>query len=206
MVWALDNKPCVLIVEDDPAFLRSLLRGTAAYFKAASARSVDAALEIIDGGPLIDAAIVDLGLPDGDGFQVVEALRKDHGPAAVMILTGSNDAACINRANLLGAEYVCKPFFSENLARFIQRVIASPPIASRNRRTAKLMALHEKHNLTEHEHAMLHLIAVGASSNRWARSLGIGEAMVEPIATRLMRKLAVRSLAEVERIVREQID
>ena len=100
------GKPKLLIVEDDPALGRSLQRGTRAYFDVVMTTSLDAAFEVIDNRVEIAAAVVDINLPDGTGFDVVESLRQRDRNLPVLILTGSNDPATINRARRVRVQAV----------------------------------------------------------------------------------------------------
>src|SRR5688572_16108685 len=84
-------KPKLLIVEDDPALGRSIQRGTRAYFDVIMKESVESAVHLIEEGITFAAAVVDIGLPDGTGFEVVELLRSHDRNLPVLILTGSND-------------------------------------------------------------------------------------------------------------------
>ncbi|AII59010.1 MAG: response regulator transcription factor [Dehalococcoides mccartyi] len=58
-----------------------------------------------------DLVILDLGLPDIDGFEVLDQIRSFSSEVPVLILTVSNDEPCIVRALESGAdEYIIKPF------------------------------------------------------------------------------------------------
>ncbi len=105
----------VLVVDDEAAILRLvsavLERGGFAPVAAATAR---AALAECGRAPP-DAAIVDLGLPDMDGIELVAALRQRMtGP---MIVLTARDATADKIAALdLGADdYVTKPFDGDEL-------------------------------------------------------------------------------------------
>src|SRR5262245_61506031 len=105
-VVATAGKRKLLIVEDDPSLGRSLHRGTRTWFDPVLAHSVRQALELIDAGIDVAGAVIDIGLPDGNGFDVVAALRRKSEEIPVLVLTGSNDPATINRAHSLRAEFV----------------------------------------------------------------------------------------------------
>lgn len=58
-----------------------------------------------------DLVILDLGLPDMDGFDVLDQIRAFSSEVPVLILTVTNDEHCIVRALESGAdEYIIKPF------------------------------------------------------------------------------------------------
>ena len=67
----------LLIVEDDPSLGRSLHRGTRGFFEPVIAGSVKQALEILDAGLDVAGAVVDIGLPDGNGFEIGRASCRE---------------------------------------------------------------------------------------------------------------------------------
>ncbi|HVV31583.1 MAG TPA: response regulator [Vitreimonas sp.] len=111
-------EPIVLIVEDDPALLRSLtvtLRA-AGYAPIAAASLADARRAHAHHHPHL--ILLDLGMPDGDGVDFLAELRtRDLTP--VVVLTARDAEALKVRALDAGADdYVTKPFgLDELLAR-----------------------------------------------------------------------------------------
>jgi CheY-like chemotaxis protein len=69
----------------------------------------------------LDGALVDLRLPDGSGFNVIEAARSQRRDVPVLVLTGVGDSTSINRAQRMGVEYACKPVDAENVHCFLSR-------------------------------------------------------------------------------------
>lgn len=105
----------VLVVDDEPAILRLvsaiLERGG---FRAAPVATARKALAAAERDPP-DAAIVDLGLPDMDGIELVAALRQRTG-APLIVLTARDATADKIAALDLGADdYVVKPFDGDEL-------------------------------------------------------------------------------------------
>ena len=127
-VPALKPHPKVLIVDDDPAIgrmLRPLLEGE--RYKVSWSRNAQEALaQAVEHRP--DVIILELDLPDGDGFAVLEALRE-WTSTPVLILSGRVDIGDKVRALDAGAnDYVAKPFAPAELAarlRVLQR--CEPP-------------------------------------------------------------------------------
>ena len=119
----------MLIVDDDPAIgrmLRPILEGE--RYKVWCSRSAQDALELaVEHRP--DVIILELDLPDGDGFAVLEALRE-WSATPVLILSGRVDIGDKVRALDAGAnDYVAKPFAPAELAarlRVLQR--CEPPL------------------------------------------------------------------------------
>jgi two-component system KDP operon response regulator KdpE len=114
--------PKILIVDDEPQ-IRALLKATlgrAGYVvvEAANAREALSAKAI----DKPDVVLLDLGLPDRDGLELVELLRGD--PRSALIVVSARDQTDQKVAALdLGADdYVTKPFDTEEL---LARVRAS---------------------------------------------------------------------------------
>jgi len=128
-VPVLKPHPKVLIVDDDPAIgrmLRPLLEGE--RYKVWWSRYAGEALaQAVEIRP--DVIILELDLPDGDGFAVLEALRE-WSATPVLILSGRVDIGDKVRALDAGAnDYVAKPFAPAELAarlRVLQR--CEPPL------------------------------------------------------------------------------
>jgi CheY-like chemotaxis protein len=117
----------VLIVEDDPDQLALAdLRVSMAGYKVRVASSVNAFLQSMldEGAP--DLLLLDVMLPDGDGFEVLAKMRRHPvlSSVPIVLLTARNDAADIGKGLLLGADgYVTKPYTKNLLADVIRRVL-----------------------------------------------------------------------------------
>jgi DNA-binding response OmpR family regulator len=104
----------VLLVEDDvriATFLRKGL-GSAGFivdWVESGAEALTCARTL--GGERPDIVILDLGLPDADGLDVLAALRSSGCRTRVVILTARSEAADRARAATLGIDdYLTKPF------------------------------------------------------------------------------------------------
>jgi two-component system KDP operon response regulator KdpE len=112
------SDPCILIVDDEPP-IRRLLRKT---LEVQDFRTVEAAggREALDAlrRDRPDLIILDLGLPDMDGLDVIKAVRAQS-PTPIVVLSSRGDEAGKVAALDLGADdYVTKPFgVSELMAR-----------------------------------------------------------------------------------------
>jgi DNA-binding response OmpR family regulator len=77
----------ILVVEDDVTIGRTLAQGlTAAGFAARWLRRGGDVLPLVQEGG-VDAVVLDLGLPDGDGLDVCRALRDGGHHLPVLMLT-----------------------------------------------------------------------------------------------------------------------
>lgn len=104
----------VLIVEDDPDQLALAdLRISMAGYQVRTAQTVKEMVHslVMQGVP--DLLVLDIMLPDGDGFEVLARLRHhpDFADLPIVMLTVKQDAADIANGLALGADaYVTKPY------------------------------------------------------------------------------------------------
>ena len=110
---------CVLIVDDEPA-IRRLLRTslTAQGYETIDAETGEQALAALSKNR-VDVVVLDLGLPDIDGLDVLKRIREAASALPVVVLSSRGDEAGKVKALDLGADdYVTKPFgMDELLAR-----------------------------------------------------------------------------------------
>lgn len=109
----------ILIAEDEERIASFVEKGLrAAGFIVAVAADGATALREAQGGQY-ELMILDVGLPVIDGFQILETLRGEGNPIAVIVLTARNSAGDTVRGLEGGAnDYMAKPFrFDELLAR-----------------------------------------------------------------------------------------
>jgi DNA-binding NarL/FixJ family response regulator len=100
----------ILIVEDHAVFrqaLATVLKRRTPLKEDAQAETVAEGvrhLGVLDGD--IDVAIVGLGLPDGDGVELIKKMHEDEPDIPVLVLTVSEDPERHARAKEAGAERV----------------------------------------------------------------------------------------------------
>jgi len=109
----------VLVVDDEPAirrFLRSSL--TSQGYQVSEAEDGTAALDNLRRNA-VDVLVLDLGLPDISGFDIIERLRGQGATVPIIVLSSRTDETGKVKALDLGADdYVTKPFgIDELLAR-----------------------------------------------------------------------------------------
>lgn len=125
-------KPAVLVVEDDPN-LRLTLEDNLEEegYRVASAATVAEALSRVSEQPF-DVVVLDLMLPDGDGYSFCRRLRESGSVSRVLMLTARSLEEDLVRGFEAGADdYVAKPYrLRELLARvraLARRSVAPPP-------------------------------------------------------------------------------
>jgi two-component system KDP operon response regulator KdpE len=108
----------ILVVDDEPPIRKLLRMGlTAQGYEVIDAPNGKAALELLAGKP--NLVILDLGLPDIDGLDLLRQLRQREEGLPIVVLSSRGDEAGKVAALDLGADdYVTKPFgMDELLAR-----------------------------------------------------------------------------------------
>jgi len=133
----------ILIVEDESRIVAFLTKGLKAagfttYTTAAGQEAVELALQTS-----FDLIILDVGLPDIDGFEVLQQLRGQGVTAPVIMLTARSSVAD-RVAGLEGGadDYMPKPFsFEELLARIRVRLRPEAAGAAQRRLTHRDMVL-----------------------------------------------------------------
>jgi len=116
-----------MLVEDHIAFreaLAFLLSHKPDIEVVAQASSLAEAREALLEGPLLDVAVVDLGLPDGDGRELFAELRRSNPGISVVVLSATIEAGHIDELRRSGAEAV------------LDKVESPPIIAEEVRRLA----------------------------------------------------------------------
>jgi len=105
----------VLIVDDEPPIRKLLRMGlTAQGYQVLEASNGKVALELLEQRP--DLVILDLGLPDVQGFDLLRTLRARNERVPIVVLSSRGDEAAKVAALDLGADdYVTKPFGTEEL-------------------------------------------------------------------------------------------
>ena len=122
--------PCVLIIEDDPALLRGLKDNFAAQnYRVELARGGKAGLSLaLNARP--DLIVLDIMLPEINGFEICRMLRTRQLQMPIIMLTAKGREEDVIRGLELGADdYVTKPFsIRELLARAKAFLRRSSPV------------------------------------------------------------------------------
>jgi two-component system KDP operon response regulator KdpE len=105
----------ILVIDDEPPIRKLLRTGLASQgYEVLEAPNGRTALELLARKP--DLAILDLGLPDVDGLELLRRLRERQERLPVVVLSSRDDEAGKVAALDLGADdYVTKPFGMEEL-------------------------------------------------------------------------------------------
>lgn len=114
----------VLVVEDDSVILEGLRFAlTQEGYQVMTAASAAEAMEVIEGGDSIGFYLLDVMLPDGDGYQICRAVRKIS-QAPILFLTACDDEVNTVMALEQGADdYIAKPFRIRELTARMKAIL-----------------------------------------------------------------------------------
>ena len=113
---AVPSERTLLIVEDDKSFLQRLARAMETRgFTVSTAESVaDGLVQVEKAAPAF--AVVDMRLGDGNGLDVISAMKKRRPEARAIILTGyGNIATAVNAVKLGAVDYLAKPVDADDV-------------------------------------------------------------------------------------------
>lgn len=199
----------VAIVEDDVR-LRTHFERTIAQADALglawSAGSLHEARDHLDNVPQV--ALVDLGLPDGNGSELIAELQS-RGAVKILVVTIFDDRHSVLKAIHSGADgYLVKESSGAEIVSSIETLMdgGSPISAAAAIHLMDMVRAHpepapeaeidESIKLTPRETELLQLFAKGLTYREAAETLGISRHTVGDHMKSIYRKLAVRSRSE----------
>ena len=196
----MQQEPTAYIVDDDPDMRDSLrwLMTTVGIRAEVFASAAEFLERFAPGGP--GCLVFDVRMPGTSGLDLYERLAARGEGMPVIFITAYADVPMVIRAMKSGAvEFVEKPFNRQDLLDRVQRAIQDD--AERRRALADREAVMGRvRRLTEKEREVLELIKEGRPNKAISAALEITPRAVEMRRSSLMRKLGVRTLAELLRL------
>jgi DNA-binding NarL/FixJ family response regulator len=200
----MDEGTRIVIAEDHPFFLdgmRRVLEKTEWLTVIGKASDGPTALgQVRSLRP--DLAVLDIGLPLMNGFDVVRAIREERIPVEVVFLTIHDDEDMFEAALQLGVKgYLLKDCTDAELLRCISAVSSGQHYTTPSM-TSYLVKKTQRIDqfagqapglrlLTAHERAILRLIAQDKTSKEIAREMGIARKTVDSHRSNICRKLEI---------------
>lgn len=196
----------ILIVEDNPQFAKEVLRAIEVLRIGGPVlvcRDGGAALAAIGrDGVAIDLALIDLGLPDCDGVDVIRAVHGRFPDAPIMVISVASSEARVLEAIRAGARgYLLKGDPGAEMASAIDEVLrGNYPISPALARTLFRLAgappdrgSEGRFELTPRETETLQWIARGKTYKEVAAAMEVSVSTVQSNVRNLYRKLEVHS-------------
>jgi len=127
----------ILLLEDDISLVDGLKYSLKKNgFEAEIVRTVSEALNSIENIGKYDLLILDVTLPDGTGFDVCEAVRRQNQQVPIIFLTASDEEVNIIRGLVSGGDdYITKPFRLGELCSRIRALLRRAGVSNANSTT-----------------------------------------------------------------------
>lgn len=210
------SEPLHVFLVDDHPFVRLGLRTAIEqhpdFAVVGEADSCAAALARI---PVLhpDLLVLDLNLGDGNGWTLIEQLREAKALPPTLVLSVCDEALYAERLLRAGARgYLMKNAPSERIVAALREIhsgqlVVSPAVASRflrNRLGEEPEKAPAGNQLSDQELRVFDLLAEGRRNCEIAEHLGVSEKTISTVKTRLMKKLGVRTTAQLLLVARPQ--
>lgn len=114
----------ILIVEDDELLNKMLVYNLQSEsYGIVSVETVKEAMEVLKSQPF-DLVLLDINLPDGNGYEIAKTIRDKYSDTIVIFLTANDRESDEIRGYELGAvDYITKPFSIHSLQRKVENVL-----------------------------------------------------------------------------------
>lgn len=108
----------ILIVEDDRSIQRFIRLSMDETYTVTPAKDLKNGIELFDENT-VDLVILDLGLPDGDGLELIEHIRKKADTPIIVLSARGKDYDKVTALDMGADDYVTKPF---NMRELMARI------------------------------------------------------------------------------------
>jgi DNA-binding response OmpR family regulator len=121
MTPTMIRKTTILLIDDDPQLIR-LVRANleSDRYRVLTALDAEAARQLLD-AEKVDLVILDIMLPEVDGYEICRRIREFSGVPIIMLTARSEDEDKVKGLRLGADDYLTKPF---NLGELLARVEA----------------------------------------------------------------------------------
>lgn len=195
-----------LIIEDDPFFRQVIGQAVAQVRNNCRIHYCESAADVKvithNKSSRFDLILLDLGLPDAPGLDVLDTLHERFPSAPIMVISIASDEELVLRAIQHGASgYILKGDMHLSVAKAIEQILAgihpiSPILSGYFLKLAGKAIPRDKAamaKLTKKERELLELFAKGYSYSTAAAAMGVALSTVQTHTRNLYRKLQVRS-------------
>ena len=196
----MERKQQVFVVDDDAGVregLSLLLEtvGLQAQLFASATEFLEAYNE-----DMVGCLLLDVRMPRMTGLDLQEKLRERGSSLPIIFITGHGDIPMAVEAMRRGAiDFIRKPFREQDLLDRINEALAADLCARRAVVTTQ-QTLQRVASLTAREYDVFEGVAEGKMNKVIGHELGISERTVEVHRSQVMKKLGVKTLAQLVRV------
>lgn len=199
------NKIKIAIVDDHQLFrdgIYALLSSNAYFTVILSVSNGRSFFQQLEKDNLPDVVLLDLTMPEMDGFEVLDELKKNYRSIKAIALSMHNDGQYIMKCARKGAYgYLLKNTDADELTLAINQVYAGKKYYNKaiSDRMINIMAIEgsSPQRLSARETEILQLIAKGFTTKEIAGQLFISKRTVETHRVNMMKKLSAKNVAEL---------
>jgi DNA-binding NarL/FixJ family response regulator len=192
------------LVVDDHELIREAMRGAlaeldgdAAILEAPDSRE---AMRLIEEHPDVDLILLDLDLPDRDGFSVLSEVRMSHPAISIVVMSAQQDHdSVVNALNKGARGFIAKSATRKVILGAVQLVISGgvyiPPLPGQEQATSFPAGMPQAPvspadlGLTERQMDVLALLMQGKSNKAICRLLDLSEPTVKSHVSAILRAL-----------------
>jgi len=199
------NSPVVFLIDDDPSILKALTRLLGA--EGFVTRPYSSAMNFLDeyNASLPGCIVMDLAMPGMTGLDLQSRLASSGHVRPIIFITGQGDVPSSVRAMKAGAvDFLTKPFDDHALLSAVRFAIEKDQ-AVRSKQAQRERIEKSLASLTTREREVFQHVTRGRLNKQIAGDLGIVEKTVKVHRGRIMKKMGVRTLAELVKLA-ERLD
>jgi FixJ family two-component response regulator len=184
------------ILDDDARVREALVSWLASIGRCALAFASAAEFMAFPRPNLPGCLILDLQMPEMNGFQLQEELLRGNGPPIIFLTGHGNIPASVKAMKAGAVEFLAKPFEQNELLRAIDEAIGNDRRSkTENEEIRSLRTRHEL--LTPREREAFLYVVRGLPNKLTADHMGLSEIMVRIHRSNVMKKMEAASLAEL---------
>lgn len=192
----------ILVVDDHDVVRKGLISALGSYGfesvdSAASVKEARSKIAVFNPG----AVIVDLNLPDGSGFEIVQWVRSISTETAIIVLSLNEPSGFAKIARASGANsYLSKTQSIDEIVSAVQFAVKNP----RSFTSQFYLTADHSFKLTPREFDVLYLISNGSSNQEISQTLFLSISTVKTHISSMLRKLGATNRTSAIKVAREK--
>jgi FixJ family two-component response regulator len=191
----------VFVVDDDPSVLRSLSRMFQLEGYAVESFAHPRQMLERPPGRRPGCAVLDLRMPELNGLELQQELRRAGWKQPILFLSGHGDVPMAVKAMKAGAvDFLSKPVGTAELLEAVERALAQDRAALASEREHAALQVRFS-TLSPREWEVCQGVARGLINKQIAAELGTAEQTVRMQRARALEKLSVESVPELVRLI-----
>ena len=198
----------ILIIDDDLILLKTAEEILSEQYHVSVSKSGIQALNLLKKHIIPDLILLDIHMPEMDGYETLEEIKKIDGCELIPIifLTGFSEMDYEVKGLKAGAvDYIVKPFAKEILLARVERHLER----YKQRQTQEVLVLSKhleeiKQKLTPTEWKIAIAVAEGMENKEIAESMHYSYGYVKNLIARIFSKLEIEKRRELQKLMQKE--